>query len=56
MRDQFLFSRGQLLEFHLRPFVAKKNRERRAGLFGGLELPGNFRYREREIHAIAAIA
>src|SRR5947207_14788701 len=46
----------QILYFYLRPFVAVKKRDPRAGVFGGLKLFGHLVGGERIVDAITAIA
>src|SRR5438067_13831223 len=55
-RHKLLLTRCHILDFHLRPLISIKERDARAQIFGGLELPGDFGWRERVIDAIAAVA
>ena len=53
---ELLLSRSHILYFHLRPLVSIKKRDARPQVFGRLKLAGDFRWRERVIGAIAAVA
>ena len=56
MRHELLLTCCHILDFHLRPLISIKKRDARAQIFGGLELPGDFGWRERVIDAVAAVA
>ena len=56
VRHELLLTRCHILHFHLRPLISIKKRDARAQIFGRLELPGDFRWRERVIDAVAAVA
>ena len=56
MRHKVLLTCPHILDFHLRPFISIKKRHARAQIFGRLELPGDFGWRERVIDAVAAVA
>ena len=56
VRHEFLLAVAHILDFHLRPLISVKKRDARAQIFGRLELPGDFRWRERVIDAVAEIA
>ena len=56
MRHKFLLSGCHVLDFHLWPFVSVQKRDARTQFFGGLELPGDFRWRKRVIDAVFAVA
>src|SRR5438132_5841421 len=52
---EFLFCRLHILDFHLWPFITIEHRNRRACLFSGLELPGDFSRDERVIDEKTAV-
>ena len=54
--DQRFLSGGQVLYFHLRPFVAVEQRDRRAQIFGGLKLFRDFCGSEWVIDTVTILA
>ena len=56
VRYKLLFTSSHIFHFHLRPLISVKKRDARAQIFGGLELPGDFDWRERIIDTVAAVA
>jgi len=56
VRHELFLTGGEILHFHLWPFVAEQNRARGAELFGGLKLFADLGRRERVVHAVTPIA
>ena len=56
VRHKLLLTCCHVFHLHLRPLVPEQKRDARTQIFGGLELPGDFRWRERVIDAVAAVA
>src|SRR3954463_14068771 len=56
VRHQLLLACGHIFHFHLRPFIAEKERHSRAQFFRRLKLAADLRWRERVIDTIPAVA